>query len=179
MVADISYPDYETRLAILKIKTQQQNRSVEEKILEQIAAKVQKNIRELEGVLNKVVFYQEFKGERVDDRKLEEIINETSRVSAKNVTASDIVKTVAEFFEINPEELTDRSRKQGVVEPRQIAMYLLREIMKLSYPRIGEKLGNRDHTTAIHACNKISKEINRDASLNQKIMLIKERVYKP
>lgn len=178
MVADISYPDYEMRLAILKTKVQEQNRFVEERILEQIATKVQKNIRELEGVLNKVVFYQELKGERVDNRKLEEIINETSRVGAKNVTANDIIRAVAEFFEINPEDLTNRSRKQKVVEPRQIAMYLLREIMKLSYPHIGEKLGNRDHTTAIHACNKIAKEINQDASLNQKIILIKERVYK-
>jgi len=179
MVADISYPDYETRLAILKAKTQGRGWIVEEKTLEAIAAKVQRNIRELEGVLNKVVFCEQCKNERIDSKKLEDIINETTQVSSKNITATDILKTVADFFELSPHDLANRSRKQEVVRPRQIAMYLLREVLKLSYPHIGEKLGKRDHTTAIHACAKISKDLSRDASLNQKIMMVKERLYAP
>lgn len=179
MVADISYPDYETRLAILKAKIQGRGWIVEEKTLEAIAAKVQRNIRELEGVLNKVVFCEQCKNERIDSKKLEDIINETTQVSSKNITATDILKTVADFFELSPHDLANRSRKQEVVRPRQIAMYLLREVLKLSYPHIGEKLGKRDHTTAIHACAKISKDLSRDASLNQKIMMVKERLYAP
>ncbi|KKU91568.1 MAG: chromosomal replication initiator protein DnaA [Candidatus Jorgensenbacteria bacterium GW2011_GWA1_48_11] len=178
MIADISYPDYEMRLAILKTKAQEQNWSIEEKIMESIAAKVQKNIRELEGVLNKIVFYQEYKNEKIDNKKLEEIISETIQVSSKNITPQDVIKTVAEAFGIEPADLTNRSRKQEVVEPRQITMYLLRDILKLSYPHIGEKLGKRDHTTAIHACGKIAKEINQNPGLNQKIMMIREKMFK-
>ncbi len=178
MIVDISYPDYEMRLAILKTKAQNSGVFIEVGILEQIAARVQKNVRELEGVLNKVIFYEQYKSEKINNKKLDEIINEVVRVSPKNITANDIVKTVADFFEVPTTDMSDRSRKQGVVEPRQIAMYLMRDILKLSYPHIGEKLGKRDHTTAIHACEKIKREANQNPGLNQKIMLIKERLYK-
>ncbi|TSA44583.1 chromosomal replication initiator protein DnaA [bacterium] len=178
MIVDITYPDYEMRLAILKTRVQNSNVFVEEEVLGQIAARVQKNIRELEGVLNKVIFYEQYKSEKINAKKLDEIINEAVQVSPKNITANDIIKTVADFFEVPPSDMTDRSRKQEVVEPRQIAMYLMRDVLKLSYPHIGEKLGKRDHTTAIHSCEKIKREIGQNPSLNQKIMLIKERLYK-
>jgi len=178
MIADISYPDYEMRLAILKNKVKNQDVILDNKTLEYIAAKVKHNIRELEGVLNKVLFYYQFKNNRIDEKKLDEIINETTQVSPKNITVNDIIQTIADFFEISPNDLTNRSRKQEIVEPRQIAMYLMRDILKLSYPTIGEKLGKRDHTTAIHSYEKINKEINENSTLNQKIILIKERLYK-
>ncbi|MEK7629974.1 MAG: chromosomal replication initiator protein DnaA [Patescibacteria group bacterium] len=178
MIADISYPTYEMRLAIIKNKMQSQNLDIDDKTLETIAAKIQNNIRELEGVLNKVAFYKQFKSEKLDSKKLDEIINETIQVSAKNITATEIIKSVGDFFEIPQSDLVNRSRKQEIVEPRQIAMYLLREILKLSYPHIGERLGKRDHTTVIHAYDKISREINENPILNQKIILIKERLYK-
>lgn len=178
MIVDVSYPDYEMRLAILKTKALQNGIFVDEKVLEQIAARVQKNIRELEGVFNKVIFYEQVKNEKVSVKKLDEIINEAVQVSPKNITVSDVIKSVADFFEVPTADITDRSRKQEVVEPRQIAMYLMRDMLKLSYPHIGEKLGKRDHTTAIHACEKIKREMNQNPGLNQKIMLIKERLYK-
>jgi chromosomal replication initiator protein len=178
MIVDISYPDYEMRLAILKTKVQNNGVFIEESVLEQIATRVQKNIRELEGVLNKVVFYEQYKNEKITNKKLEEIINEAVQVLPKNITANDIIRVVADFFEVPIVDLTDRSRKQGIVEPRQIAMYLMRDVLKLSYPHIGEKMGNRDHTTAIHACEKIKKEISQNPGLNQKIILIKEKLYK-
>lgn len=178
MIADIGYPDYEMRLAILKTKAENQGISIENKTLEYIASKVQKNIRELEGVLNKVSFYLQYKRDKLDNKKLEEIINETIQVSPKNITVQEVIKTTADFFEIPVHELVNRSRKKEIVEPRQIAMYLLRDMLKLSYPHIGEKLGKRDHTTAIHACEKILKDVNQDPQLNQKIMLIKERLFK-
>ncbi|OGG40936.1 hypothetical protein A2116_02510 [Candidatus Jorgensenbacteria bacterium GWA1_49_17] len=178
MTADISYPDYEMRLAILKAKVQEQGWPLPDKTLEAIAAKVQRNIRELEGVLNKVVFYEQYKGEKIDSKKLDEIISETTQVSSKNITVNSVIKAVADFFEVSPNDLTGRSRKSEVVEPRQVCMYLLRDVLKLSYPHIGEKLGNRDHTTAIHACEKIAKDINQNPSLNQKVILIKEKMFK-
>jgi len=178
MIVDVSYPDYEMRLAILKTKAQNQGVSIEDKILEHIASKVQKNIRELDGVLNKVIFYQQYKNAAIDAKKLDEIIQETAQVCAKNVTVNEVIKTVADFYEIQPSDLTERGRRQEVVEPRQVAMYLMRELLKLSYPHIGEKLGKRDHTTVIHAYEKISKEIGQNSGLNQKVLLLKERLYK-
>ncbi|KKU94500.1 MAG: chromosomal replication initiation protein [Candidatus Jorgensenbacteria bacterium GW2011_GWA1_48_13] len=178
MIVDIGYPDYEMRLAILKTKVLEHGWSVMEKTLESVAAKVQRNIRELEGVLNKVVFYEQYKNEKIDAKKLDEIISETTQLAARNITAGNVLSVVAEFFEVSPNDLAGRSRKSEVVEPRQICMYLLRDILKLSYPHIGEKLGHRDHTTAIHACEKITRDVNQNPTLNQKIMLIKERLYK-
>ena len=178
MIADISYPDYETRLSILRAKSQENRWQTDDKTLELIASKVKKNIRELEGVLNKVVFYQDVKKDKINTQKLEEIINEVSRVTTKNISANDVVKTVAEFFEISPTDLIAKCKKKEVVEPRQITMYLLREMLNLSYPFIGERLGKRDHTTVIHACEKISREINQNPVLNQKIILIKEIINK-
>jgi len=178
MIADINYPDYETRLAILRAKTRENKWQTDDKILELIANKVKKNIRELEGVLNKVVFLQDIKMDKITTQKLEEVINEVVRVNTKNINVNDIIKTVSEFFEISPADLISKCKKKEVVEPRQIAMYLLREITNSSYPFIGEKLGKRDHTTVIHACDKISKEINQNPVLNQKIILIKETINK-
>ncbi|MFH0806633.1 MAG: helix-turn-helix domain-containing protein [Candidatus Brennerbacteria bacterium] len=129
-------------------------------------------------MLNKVLFLHQHRGGILDPKKLDEIINETTQVTSKNVSATDVIRTVAEFFEVPVSDLINRCRKQEVVEPRQIAMFLLRDVLKLSYPHIGEKLGKRDHTTAIHAYEKINREINQNPALNQKIMLIKERVYK-
>ncbi len=178
MIADVTYPDYEMRLAILKTKCIEQGVSINQKTLEYIATKIQKNIRELDGVLNKVVFYEQYKNKEIDEKKLDEIIQETSHVSPKNITTNEIIKTVADFYEISQIDITNKGRKQEVVEPRQVVMYLLREVLKLSYPHIGEKLGKRDHTTVIHAHEKISKEITQNPSLNQKLLLIKERLYK-
>jgi len=177
MTVDITYPDYEMRLAILKAKTQSQGVILENSILEQIALKVQRNIRELEGVLNKVIFYEQYKNQKINSKKLNEIINEVINASPK-ITASDIINTVADFFEITPAEITNKSRKQGVVEPRQITMYLMRDLLKMSFPQIGEKLGKRDHTTVIHAYEKISQQLVQDNNINQKILAIKERLFK-
>ncbi len=177
MIADVGYPDYETRLAILKNKVAVKNVDVDDRVLEIIATKIQKNVRELEGVLNKVIFYQEFKNEKIDSKKLDSIISEVAQVSSKNITASDILRIVADFFEITQQDLVDKSRRKEVTVPRQICMYLMRDVLKMSYPHIGDILGKRDHTTAIHAFEKISKDINSKPEFNQQIMLIKERLY--
>jgi chromosomal replication initiator protein len=166
------------RLAILKSKMEKEQVFLEDKTLELIASKVQRNIRELEGVLNKVIFYTSFKKERVDEKKIDDIVNEITQVSHKNITPQEIVKVVSDFFEISMSDLINKGRKKEVVEPRQIAMFLLRDMLKLSYPHIGERMGKRDHTTVIHACEKITKELTENQQLNQKILLLRERLYK-
>lgn len=178
MIADVTYPEYEMRLAILKNIVDMNGWSMDESILEFMASKIQRNVRELEGVLNKVMFYTEYKKEKVNEELLEQIINETSRVSSRNITPEDIINTVSESFDVPKEQMESKSRKKDIVEPRQVCMYLMRDLLKLSYPHIGEKMGKRDHTTAIHACEKIEENINKNSGLNQKIMLIKESLYK-
>lgn len=177
MIVDIIYPDYEMRLAILKSKVQEKNWQLNNNIMEMIAEKIQRNVRELEGVLSKVVFYQDVKNEKITKEKLEKIINEVVQNNIKNINFNDVIKTVSDFFEIPTSDLIGKGRKKEIVEPRQITMYLLRELLDLSYPFIGEKIGKRDHTTAIHSCEKITKEINKNGMLSQKIMLIKEKLY--
>jgi len=178
MIADITYPDYEMRLAIIKTKLQEKNAFLSEEICELIANKVKRNIREIEGILNKVLFYQEVKNVELTNKIVEEIIDNIVQQSSKNITSSQIIKVVADFYEINSHELLSRSRKKSLVEPRQVVAFLLRDLLNMSYPDIGEKLGKRDHTTAIYAYEKISQEINKNQSLNRKIILIKEAINK-
>jgi len=148
-----------------------------EEIIDLIARKVKKNIRELEGVLNKIIFYQGVKKTEITEKIAEDIIEKSVKNLSKRVSDDQILKAVAEFFNISISDLIEKGRKKEVVEPRQVAMFLLRDILDMSYPYIGEKLG-RDHTTAIHAVEKINQEINKNSSLNQKINLIKETIYK-
>lgn len=177
LIADIGYPEYETRIAIIKSKLQEYNQQLPDEVADLIAKKVKKNIREIEGVLKKILFHQEVKRVTIDLKTADEIINKSVQNFTRRVSDDQILKSVAEFFNISINDLITRGRKKEVVEPRQIAMYLLRDILDMSYPFIGEKLG-RDHTTAIHAVEKINQEINKNSSLNQKILMIKESIYK-
>jgi chromosomal replication initiator protein len=146
-------------------------------IMELIAKRVKKNIRELEGVLTKIIFQEETKKSELTVSDVDDIIKKSIKNYSEHVSDDQIIRAVAEFFNVAPEELVRRSRKKEVVEPRQIVMYLMRDILEMSYPYIGEKMG-RDHTTAIHAVEKISQEINKNSSLNQKINLIRDLIYK-
>ena len=178
MIADIGFPDYELRMAILKTKLQNRGVSLSDDVIDMIAIKVQKNLRELEGVLNKILFIQSTKNTELSSKQVEEIINESIQQPIKNVSPAQVIKAVADYFQVDVADLTGRCRKNTIAEPRQVAMYLLREVLGLSYPSIGEKLGKRDHTTAIYAYNKLSKEISKDQNLNQKIIAIKDIIQK-
>lgn len=178
MIADIGFPDYELRMAILKTKLQNRGVSLSDDVIDMIATKVQKNLRELEGVLNKILFIQNTKNTELSSKQVEEIINESIQQPIKNVSPAQVIKAVADYFQVDVSDLTGRCRKNTIAEPRQVAMYLLREILGLSYPSIGEKLGKRDHTTAIYAYNKLSKEVSKDQNLNQKIIAIKDIIQK-
>ena len=146
-------------------------------LLEFIANKIQKNLRELEGILNRILFYQ-YAQKEITFKLVEDIVNETLQQPTKNISPAQVIKVVADYFQIPVNDLTGRCRKKSIVEPRQVAMYLLRETLGLSYPDIGQKLGKRDHTTAIYAHTKISGIIIKNQDLNQKILAIKDLIYK-
>ncbi len=176
MVADISQPEYESRLAILKNKAAGKEPQVTEEILEFIASNVQKNIRELEGALNAVLARSKLSGQLISSAEIKEILSKNTQPK-KIVTANQIIKTVADFYSVNEKVLYEKTRKKEVVKPRQIAMYLLREDFNGSYPYIGQRFGGRDHTTAIHSFEKVSQDIKKNAQIGEEIKRIRERLY--
>ena len=176
MIADISQPDYESRLAILKSKAAGQESFLTDEVVEFIASSVEKNIRELEGTLNSVVAKSKLLGRIATILEVKEILAKNSRPK-KIVTANQIIKSVAEFYDINEKFLYEKTRKKEVVKPRQIAMYLLREDFSGSYPYIGQRFGGRDHTTAIHAYEKVMQNLKRDTTLAEEVRRIREKIY--
>ena len=158
LLADISCPDYETRLAILRKKAQEENVIIEDHILSNIANKIDSNIRELEGVFNKVVAIASLTHSPVTIELAENTINEFKYESEKVISCDFIKETVAKYFSINKDDLSGNKRSNDIAFPRQIAMYLCRAIANMSYPQIGTEFGGRDHSTVMHACRKIEKE---------------------
>ena len=178
MIADISYPDLETRIAILKSKLKEKKIKIPDEILNYIATYIQKNIRELEGALNRLIAFSQINETALNLKTTSQILSKIISTPKKKTNLKNIIKIVSEFYDISINDLINRSRKKELVYPRQITMYLVREELNSSYPYIGEKLGGRDHTTVMYACQKINKEIENNQSLQQEINLIKERIYK-
>lgn len=176
MLADIGYPDLETRIAILKAKSQEKGYSFPDDIYTLVATKIQKNIRELEGALNQLVAYQKLKNQPPNLEIIENFLKKSTTSPNKITTPKKVIQVIAEFYDLKEKELKDSSRKKEIVKPRQIAMYILREILKCSYPFIGRKFGGRDHTTAIHAYEKIKGELNKNENLREEIELIQQRI---
>ena len=174
LIADISNPDYETRLAILRKKAQTDNIIVDDVILSTIATRVASNIRELEGVFNKLVAFSTLANGPITIEMAEKAINDISAQKEKVISADYIQDVVAKYFNINKKDLKSSKRSNDIAYPRQIAMYLCREVAGLSFPKIGEEFGKRDHTTVMHGCNKIEKEIKE----NTNTKLIVESVKK-
>jgi len=178
MIADISTPDLETRSAILRAKCREKLCELEEDVINYVATNIQNNVRELEGALNKLLAYNQLNGIPLDLENVKKILSTITSVSRKkSITPKQIIGVVAEFYDISIEDLIGSCRKKDLAEPRQIVMYLMREELKNSYPTIGQEIGNRDHTTAMHAYTKISNIINQDEKINQDIKLIKEKLY--
>lgn len=176
MTADIGYPDYETRVAILKAKLQERKIDFSEDILNYIASNIQKNIRELEGALNKLAAHQKINDRLLDLETSKSLLKNVLFSSGRAVSVKKIIQAVVEFYDLKEKELLSSSRKKEIVKPRQVAMYLLREELKSSYPSIGRKFGGKDHTTAIHSYEKILKELETNENLNNEVSMIKERV---
>ena len=178
MIADISSPDYETRLAILKAKAKEKNFNIPDESLGYIALNIQKNIRELQGALTRVMAICELDGSYPNLKKTTNILQSIiAQPLKKATTPKDIIKTVADFYGLPIERLIEKNRKKEIVKPRQISMYLMRSEIKSSFPSIGSWLGGRDHTTAMHAYEKILKDIENDNIIEQEINLIIERLY--
>ncbi len=177
MTADISYPDYETRLVIIKTKADEKKYCLPDDVLEYIAANIKKNIRELEGALNRVMAFTQINNTPPSINDVAKILSTIIAPPKKLISYKNIIKAVSEFYDVTINDLTTRCRRREVVWPRQITMFLMREELKNSYPFIGEKLGGRDHTTVMYACDKLGKEIEINETLQQEINLIKERIY--
>ncbi len=177
MTVDISYPDFESRIAILKSKLENHNLALPEETIHFIASKIQKNIRELEGSLNKIIAYYKNSSSIPDLPKIKELLKSLIVKPPKRIPPSKILETVAEFYEVDLKDVLEGGRKKELVKPRQIAMFLLRDELKESYPSIGKRMGGRDHTTVIHACEKVERERQADENINMEINLIKERLY--
>ena len=177
MIADIGYPDIETRIVILKTKIKELNLELSDEILNYIASNVQKNIRELEGALNRIIAFVRLNNSIPTQNQVVKILKTITSNPKKRTNYKNIIKTVAEFYDVDIKDLSNHSRKKEIVKPRQIAMYLLREELKSSYPFIGAKLGGRDHTTAIYSYEKIYKEKEDNESLEDELNLIRQRLY--
>ncbi|MFA6215307.1 MAG: chromosomal replication initiator protein DnaA [Patescibacteria group bacterium] len=178
MIADISTPDLETRSAILRSKCQEKNFRLEDEIITYISTNIQNNIRELEGALNKIIAYNQLNGTPPTLENVKKILSSiTSPQRKRSITPKQIVNLIAEFYDIKMDDLLGSCRKKDLALPRQIAMYLMREELKSSFPAIGSEIGNRDHTTAMHAHIKITKIIDEDEKINQDIKLIREKLY--
>jgi len=176
LTADIQPPDFETRLAILRSKAERAGYRIPNEILEMIARRVQSNIRELEGALTRVMAYANLSAlpltSQLVDSALADLLPRRNEVHPQ-----DLIRGVSEVFGIPVDRILGRDRSQDVALPRQIAMYLLREVAHLSLPQIGDALGGRDHTTVMYACDKISDLLERDDRLRRQVIKVREQVY--
>lgn len=178
MIADISPPDMETRIAILQTKCQEKNFHLSTDLIQIIVDTVQSNIRELEGALNKIIAFHQLKNTGPTKETIKSILSTFENKNIKKTrTPREIISEVARYYDINIDDILGKSREKKLSFPRQIIMYILRNELKMSYPAIGAELGGRDHTTAMHAHTKISTEIENDLKLKQDVEMIKQRLY--
>jgi chromosomal replication initiator protein len=176
MIAEIPEPDVESRTAIIRAKLEQHGFSIPDDIVLYIAENVRGNIRELEGVLNMIVCKSQLKGRGVSHADVRALIKHNVKPN-RGVSVEEVVRRIAQYYEIPEKSIYEKTRKKEVVKPRQIIMYVLREEFSVSYPSIGEKLGGRDHTTVIHSCEKIKEEIKSNNSLEQELEHIRTLVH--
>ncbi|OGH83738.1 MAG: hypothetical protein A2261_04150 [Candidatus Magasanikbacteria bacterium RIFOXYA2_FULL_44_8] len=178
MIVDVAPPDYETRVAILQKKCAEKGYILEAKSIEAIASAVQTNIRELEGSLNKIVAYHQLKNVEPTPESIKSLLSSADSAGMKHsITAKQLIDAVSDFYTIAADDILGKSREKKLSTPRQIIMYLMREDLKMSYPAIGEELGGRDHTTAMHAHTKVRSDVENDPKLRQEIDNIKQKLY--
>lgn len=176
VIMEIPEPDVESRIAIIKAKIDQLGFSLPDDIVAHIAETVRGNIRELEGIINMIVCKSQLKGKAITLPDVRTLIKHNVRPS-KGVSVEEVVRRIAQYYEVAEKSIYEKTRKKEVVKPRQIIMYILREEFNVSYPSIGEKLGGRDHTTVIHSCEKIKDEVKRSTSLDQELEHIRTLVH--
>ena len=167
LIADISKPDLETRVAILQQKAEDEMQKVDPQVLSMIAERVASNIRELEGCLTRLVAYSSLTGRPIDQQLAEEALKEIfAQNEPRHVTCEDVMEAVATYYSVTVDDLKSPRRSRDVAVPRQIAMYIAREIVGAPLVQIGEAFGGRDHSTVNHACQKVAKETKTSPTLN-------------
>jgi len=176
MVADIGLPNYETRVAILKNKLKDKKSNLPEEIIDYIAQNITNNVRELEGALNTLLINFEVKKINPSIELSKKLLEDFIKKPKKTVTPLEVLKVVSNFYDISLDKIKSNSRRKDLVKARQITMYILRELVKLSYPAIGEVFNNKDHTTVMHSCKKIEEERVKDSVLNSELEAIIEKL---
>ena len=176
MTVDIQPPDYETRAAILQTKASSSGAALTDDVIEYLATHVQTNIRELEGALNQLLAFCEMRG-LTPNVEIATTIFESNRTRPRHLSPKQVVERTARHFHIDVAEILGPKRDKDIVVPRQVAMYLLRSELHLSFPKVARELGRKDHTTAIHSVDKIEKNIKIDNVIRQHVNEIKEQLY--
>jgi len=177
MIADISVPDLETRVAILKTKSQEGGVDFPDELYNFIAESIQRNIRDMEGSLNHLIVYQKINNRPPDLETAKTLLKKIAIGAKKWINPKKVLSVVAEFYDLKDKDLVTPSRKKEIVRPRQIAMYLLRKELKNSYPFIGRRFGGKDHSTVIHSCERVAQELREDKNLEEEVELIRQRIY--
>lgn len=172
MIVDIAMPDFDSRVSILKAKSRLNNFSLSDDIIEYLATTIQGNIRDLEGVINILVCQSQLKDVTLTLPEVEDLIKNSTKPK-KTASVKEVVQKVSEFYDIDESSIYEKTRRKEIVRPRQLIMYILREDFGVSYPSIGQKLGGRDHTTVIHSCEKIKRELKSDPGMEQEINQIR------
>ncbi|NCU28258.1 MAG: chromosomal replication initiator protein DnaA [Candidatus Moranbacteria bacterium] len=172
MTVQIIEPDYESRIAIIKAKFESTNIIADPEIISYLAESLDGNIRELEGSLNAVICQSQLKNKSLTITEVKNLIKNNIKPK-KSVAISDIVKVIAEHYNLSDKVIYEKTRRKEIVRARQVAMYILREDFNVSYPLIGQKLGDRDHTTVIHSHLKVKEDLKTDPSLLQEIEKIR------
>lgn len=177
MAIDVQMPDFETRCAILEAKAELSNIQLSRETIEYLAKNIKTNIRELEGALNQLLAYAEMRGITPDVTTAEGLIGNVRHSRPQHITVKQVIDKTARHFQIGVEEICSPKRDKHIVTPRQIAMYLLRSELHLSFPRISTELGRKDHTTAIHSVEKIERAIKVDYLIREQVADIRDKLY--
>ena len=177
LLADIQSLDYETRIAILRKKQELDGYSVSDDVIEYIASNIKSNIRELEGALNKIIAYANLEKREINIDLAEQVLRDIISPNEKKViTPEFIIDTVADHFDITPSDIVGSKRSSKIVFPRQIAMYLCREMLDAPLTGIGKMMGDRDHTTVMHGIEKIEKEMSAKDSVRNTVDILKKKI---
>ncbi len=178
LIADLTPPDLETRIAILRSKADEQLNLIPPEVIEFIARKVVSNVRELEGALNRVIAYASMSGMPINNELASAVLsNVMYNPKKRSITPQRIVRAVADYYGVNLDQLRSSKRDRAIVVPRQIAMFLIREETDISLLRIGAELGGRDHSTVLHACDKIARELAENDEMRREISAVREMIY--
>lgn len=177
MAIDIQMPDFETRCVIIETKASMSGVTLERQTVEYLAQNIKTNVRELEGALNQLLAYSEMRGTTPDTATAEGLLGNVRSTRPQHLTAKQIIDKTARHFQIDSKEMCSSRRDKYIATPRQIAMYLLRSELHMSFPRIAQELGRKDHTTAIHSVNKIEKAIKLDLTIREQVAEIREKLY--